>query len=383
MKFKHAILSAACLGFLACSSATSTAKLEGSESSARSSALQCLDQGNLSCAQENFCGQQSAHPEDVQAALRCCVSQFLNIAFSENTQDLGKKLGYHPLPFGDLKSRSLRDLISGKHLVFGELLFLPQGQAPRLRDLLMDWGSALTRDHASTRALSSHFIRLGQDLEKVSACLEKIPAGFAEDDLEGDFFGSPEKTKITPRDLAFLKFASASLGYLFQSAFEYEWGFENFPSWPFEDSFYEDINGKQSAGDRKFGDLNAEAAPRVASKGALLQKGLRSFEDFLSQSRIGLIDAWLRWRFSQEDLIAYTSVLRSASASMEQGLWMSVSGEDFIVNASSLLQAPSLPNASTIPASMELLKKDATGSPEVDSDYLKWLFIRLVNFPLN
>lgn len=347
----------------------------------RQNAIQCLDTGDLSCAKNNFCGLQNENPGDSQLALRCCVSQFLNIAFSENTQSLGKMLGYQPASFASLKSNSLENLISHKKIVFGELIFVSEGKAPKLKDLVFQWGQKLTTDQASTRDLNQKLIQLGANLEGVSQCLTKLPSNFPEDELEGNFFGSREKTKISKRDIAFLQFASGSLAYLFQSVFQYEWGFENFPSWPFENSFYADINGSLSEADQKFGDLATPAASKIVARGLLLKTALQSFENFLHESKTGLIDLWLRWRFSQEDLITYTSILRSAYASVNSGRWMSVSGEDFILNTSSLLQENTLPNAKNIPDSVELLQRDEEGDPKINSAYLKQLFRDLVYIP--
>ncbi len=382
MKVKNILFLLFSLTLLSCSASENTDSVNLNQNGlSRQNAIQCLDTGDLACAQNNFCGLKNENPEDSQLALRCCVSQFLNIAFSENTQKLGKMLGYEPAKFSSLKTISLGDLISQKKIVFGELIFYPESRAPRLRELVLQWGQKLTSEQSSTRELNQSFVQLGKDLEGLSQCFSNLPLNFADDELEGNFFASQEKTKISKRDIAFLQFASGSLAYFFQTVFQYEWGFENFPSWPFNDSFYTDINGDLNENDLKFGDLTDVAASQMAPRAVLLKAALQSFENFLHESRTGLIDLWLRWRFSQEDLITYTSVLRSAYASINSAQWMSVSGEHFILNTSSLSQANTLPNAKNIPDSIDLLERDDEGNPKINSDYLKQLFRNLVYIP--
>lgn len=347
----------------------------------RQNAIQCLDAGDLSCAKNNFCGLQQQNPADTSFALRCCVSQFLHVAFSENTQHLGKMLGYEPIAFSSLKNNDLATLISRKKIIFGELIFLPEARAPKLRDLMIQWGQALISAQSDSHELNRKFIQLGSDLESVHQCLSNLPQKFSQDELEGNFFGSQEKTKISPRDLAFLQFASGTLAYLFQSIPHYEWGFDHFPAWPLNDSFYQDINGKLDSGDPQFGDIESSALQKVAAKAKLLKSGLRSFENFLHQNQTGLIDLWLRWRFSQSDLIEFTSVLRSAHASFEAKNWMGVSGESFILNTSSLEHTESLPDAQKLSPDLELLRPDESGNPEINSDYLKQLFTNLIYIP--
>jgi len=381
MKNKNLFLGAICLVLFSCTSSNNPDSSNLNNTSvSRENAIQCLDQGNISCAQNDFCSLQSQNPNDASLALRCCTSQFLTMMFSDNTQSLGKMLGYSPTKFESLKSNTLPDLISKKKIVFGELIFLPQGQSPKLRDLVMQWGEKVTSDHTSTHELNQKFIQLGKDLEGVSQCLNKLPQSFPEDELEGNFFGSKDKIKVTSRDIDFLQFASQSLSYLAQSVFEYDWGFDYFPSWPFDDSFYQDINGKMGVGDKRFGDISADATTRVAGHAPLLKSGLQSFDNFLHESKTGLIDAWLRWRFTQDDLIIYTSVLQSANASLNAGQWMSVSGKNFILNTSSLLHEETLPNAKDIPPSTDLLLKKSNGDPDVNDDYLKDLFSDLIHF---
>lgn len=371
-----------CLGLVACSSSSSapSGDLSSSANISKSSALQCIDEGNVACAKESFCGLAAASPNDATLALRCCASQALNISFSENTQSLGKMLGYAPAPFASLKNSTMRSALSEKKIVFGELIFLSESDSPSLESLALQWGRALLTSHASTRELNQKFIQLGSDLETLSQCLAKIPANFSEDELEGNFFASKEKIRVNSRDLSFLQFSTSTLSYLLQSTFEYEWGFENFPSWPLPDSFYEDVNGRLNSGDLKWGDLNPAAASRIVAKAALLENGLKAFDTFLQQSKPGLIDLWLRWRFTQEDLITYTSVLRSASASMQSGQWMGVHNENFVLNLSALKQIETLPNAAKVFEGFPLLQKDSHGDPDIQWDYLKQMFVDSIYF---
>lgn len=381
MKIKYWTLLGLCLSLLSCSSSESARDENNSISLSQSSGLQCLEEGNVNCAKENFCAQSVADASNANAALRCCASLSLDIAFSENTQSLGRMLGYQPVPYANLKAGTLSEALAGKKIVFGELFFQSEAQSPGLRDLAIQWGGKLTSDHASTRELNQKIMKLGNDLESLSQCLARIPENFSEDNLESVFFSSPETVKVTMRDLDFLKFATASMAYFLQTSTQYEWGFESFPAWPFPNSFYADINGKAGTGDLRFGDLNSTAAMNVLAKANLLQQGLQSFEKFLQEPKIGLIDTWLRWRFSQGDLVTYTSVIRSAAASLESGQWMSVSGEDFILNFASLKTQASLPNANLAPASIDLVEQNAQADPEINSDYLKWMFVNQIFWP--
>lgn len=381
MKIKYWSLLGLCLSLLSCSSSQTASDENNSISLSLSSGLQCLEEGNLNCAKENFCAQSAADPSNANLALRCCASLSLDIGFSENTQNLGRMLGYQPVSYAHLKAGTLSDALAGKKIVFGELFFQSEAQSPGLRDLAIQWGSKLTSDQASTRELNQKIMKLGNDFESLSQCLARIPENFSEDDLESVFFSSPESVKVTARDLDFLKFATASLAYFLQTSTQYEWGFEHFPSWPFPDSFYADINGKAGTGDLRFGDLNSTAALSVLSKANLLEQGLQAFESFLQQPKIGLIDTWLRWRFSQRDLVTYTSVIRSSAASMQSGQWMSVAGESFILNMASLKTQASLPNANFIPTSLDLVEQNSQGDPEINSDYLKWMFVNQIFWP--
>lgn len=381
MKTKYLTLALLLSTLFACSSSNnSDPQANGNVSTSRENAIQCLDQGDTQCAQNNFCGLQNQNPGDAALALRCCTSQFLNVMFSDNTQNLGKMLGYKPTSFASLKNSTLSSLISNKKIVFGELIFLSQDEAPKLRDLVLQWGTQLSNDHSSTHELNQKFIQLGQDLKGVSECLAKLPQNFPEDELEGNFFGSKDKIKVTSRDIDFLQFASNSLSYLAMSIPQYEWGFDYFPSWPFEDSFYQDINGKQGSGDKRFGDLSSDAATQIVHNAPLLRNGLQSFDNFLHESKTGLIDAWLRWRFSQDDLVTYTAVLQSALASLQANQWMGISGKTFILNTSSLLHEETLPNAKNIPSDTNLLEQKSNGDPDINDDYLKDLFHDLLRF---
>lgn len=381
MKIKNLLTGLLCLSLFACNSSTAPSSNDLSSAPiSRENAIQCLDQGNISCAQNDFCTLQSQNSNDASLSLRCCTSQFLNVMFSENTQSLGKMLGYHPAKFESLKSTPLADLISKKKIVFGELIFQSQSESPKLRDLVIQWGTELTSNQSSTSDLNQKFVQLGKDLEGVSQCLGKIPQNFPDDELEGNFFGSKDKIKVTARDIYFLHYASASLSYLAQSVFEYNWGFDSFPSWPVSDSFYQDINGKLGTGDKRFGDISGDAPSRIVNHSLLLKNGLQAFDNFLHESKTGLVDAWLRWRFSQENLITYTAVLQSANASLNAGQWMSIAGEDFILNTSSLLHEETLPNAKNIPADTNLLERKSNGDPDINDDYLKDLFHDLIRF---
>jgi len=148
--------------------------------------LQCLSQGDLGCASENFCALTS----DAHAALRCCVSQFLENYFSDNTQALGRMLGYEPASFGEIRGMSREEMLKAKALPFGELFLLDQASAPRPKDLVAAWGGVLIRDQASTDELAERFSKFGKGLETTSVCLGQVSSHLASDEMEKEIFAT-------------------------------------------------------------------------------------------------------------------------------------------------------------------------------------------------
>jgi len=304
----------------------------------------------------------------------------LNAYFSENTRELAKMLGYDPASFSELKKTSLATLLSQKKIPFGEFVLLSSSSAPSLKEVFTSYAKNLTSQQVSTSLLNQRARALGEDLEGVEKCLDKIGGHWeGEESLEPRFFGGDQPMKVTPREIRFLQFATAGLSYLTQSMFEYDWGFEVFPLWPPQDSFYQDINGQLGSGDRRFGDLDEEGAAAIVAHGPLLKETFQNFDLFLKADGVFTpIDQWLAWRFTSDSLKNLREILEAADGSLSSGTWVRVSDSDESVSLASLLSASTLPDASQIGAGIDLLVKDQNKNPTVNLTYLTELLKNLV-----
>ncbi|MCE9624197.1 MAG: hypothetical protein K8R69_01900 [Deltaproteobacteria bacterium] len=271
--------------------------------------LQCLSQGNLGCARENFCDL----PSDAHAALRCCVSQFLENYFSDNTQALGRMLGYAPANFSEIRGMSREEILKTKALPFGELFLLDQASAPKPKDLVIGWGGILIRDQASTE------------------------------------------------ELAGIQFASA-----------YEPGVSQFPKLPLSQEFLNDLNGHAGSGDARIGDLGTAPAQGIVDNFPILQRSftaLKAFSELKDQP--GRIDAYLNWRFSEETQKNVSTVLKAAYLSLTQGSWTAIAESHWELNLSFLAKVEGLPDGQRLDRQADLLTRDASGEIQVNDALLE------------
>ncbi len=367
--------------FISCGSSSDIPKNEDTSlgTISQQRAVACVEDGDLSCAQTQYCGLQSKDSEDTASALRCCVSQFLQVYFSENTTELAKMLGYSPATFKELRQKPLSQLLTQHKLVFGDLFLASASEASTLENVFTGWGRNLIAHQVSTATLNTRVKKLGADLEGVHACLTSVTESLSEDELEKSFFGTSDKIRVTLKDVQFLEFTTAAISYLLQSVFEYEWGFDRFPAWPLTDSFYTDINGHTRVGDLRFGDLFPSAALNIVGHASLMKDGFASFRSFLNANASdSLADRWLHWRFSRTTLQDLEDILTTADLSLTSGQWEPIPHSDYSVHLSSLLNTSTLPRASHLSPVLDLLVKDGQGNPDLNSAYMEELLSPLV-----
>ncbi len=338
-------------------------------------AKSCLNQNDLSCASENYCALKYQNPNDAKAGLSCCVSKFVEVLSNTNTKKIASYLGYNNLNFSDLRNQSTSALLANKKIIFGELFMKSDSQASRLQDLALQWGAPLLDDNIATEELNASFRQLGADIEEVNSCLASQEANVTSNViLEGLLVGMNQTLEVSPKDFRFAKFATGLLAYGFQSVFSYEWGFENFPSWPLSSQFYQDVNGQLSSIDERFGDLSSSGASRLVGKSNLLRSTFQDWNLFAQSSWNGsLIDRWIDWRLSSSDEQKYKNILTTVSTSISSGAPQVLVGESTILNFSSLLDEASLPKAANLSRSLVLLSTDFSGDPEVNWDYFEQL----------
>jgi hypothetical protein len=160
------------LWILSCSSSEDPSR--SSRQALVQEADQCVEAGDLNCAQKKYCELRSSDESDHNSGLHCCVSVFLNAYFSENTRELGKMLGYDPASFSELKKTPLAALLSQRKIPFGELVLLPSAAAPSLKEVFTSYAKNLTSQQASTSLFNQRVLAFGEDLERVEKCLDKI-----------------------------------------------------------------------------------------------------------------------------------------------------------------------------------------------------------------
>lgn len=330
-------------------------------------AQQCLAAGNLSCAREQFCALSGEG-----TGLRCCVSQFLENYFSENTRTLGKLLGYSPQSFAEIRQLSRQEIIDAKALPFAELFLLSSDAAPALKGLMVQWGLALIQGNASAEELAERFSAFGAGLEATSLCLGKIGEGFHSDEIEQEVFASEVSLTVNARDLKFLEALTGLLGYGIQAASAYQAGFENFPTLPVSPEFLADLNGHDGEGDARLGDLEDGDAAGVAGKFSLLQASFAALKAYSELSdRPGLIDVYLNWRFRAETQGEISGVLKAAYLSLTLAQWTPLPEGDWEINLSGLGQAEGLPDGQNLDRASDVLFRDEEGKIQINFPFVK------------
>ncbi len=339
-----------------------------SNPSLKESGLQCLTKGETGCAKENYCRIRG----DAHAGLRCCLAGFLDEYFSENTRELGLMLGYTPVSFSELRDKSREELLKQKGLPFAELFLLSFEEAPTVKELMTQWGIALSSGGVSTQELAKRFRQFGMGMESAYSCLDMTLGVLKKDEVEKEIFGSKESFAVNRRDLYFLKFVFGSLGYLIQSVSQYEPGVEQFPSLPISDDFISDLNGFLKEDDDRFGDLEPEAAKSIAQKFALLHGSflaLKSFSDLKDQA--SSVDGYLNWRFSKEFQEEASQVLKSFHQSLTAREWVDFPDSDYQINLTNLSTPSGLPNGKNVDASTPVLVRDHSGELRANKDFFK------------
>ncbi len=331
-------------------------------------AQQCLSGGDLGCARKNYCGLK----EDKGSAFRCCLSQFLENYFSQNTQELGTMLGYSPVDFAKLRTMSREEILKGKALPFGEWILSNDSDA---KALLVQYGMALVNGHVATQDLRQHLTKFGSDLQTTSSCLASVTDGFSEDHLEKEVFASEKEQAVAPRDLRFLQFLTGVLGYSFQTISAYESGFDVFPSLPLTQDFLDDLNGHRGEGDLRLGDLSDAEAQAIADKFYLLKNSSEALKAFSElKDTPGRIDDYLNWRFSETKQQDFSVVLKSAYLSLHQADWVAIPDSEWELRLSALAKTETLPDGRKVDRKADLLSRDKQGEIQIDKDLVKaWL----------
>jgi len=323
--------------------------------------LQCFGEGDLGCAQKNYCALQG----EQGAGLRCCLAGFLQTYFSDNTKALGGMLGYTPLGFAEIKGMSRQELIDKKALPFAELFLLPSAEAPKFKDLAMGWAAALAEQQVSGADLNQKLGELGQGLEASMTCLEGVMGQVKSDKVEKDVFNSDEDIQIAHRDLQFIRFSLGASAYLLQFASQYQWGFDKFPALPLSEDALKDINGETSPSDGRWGELveGGELAI-VGNFGVLTQSlsALKSFSDLKDQP--SSIDDYLNWRLSAETQTYASGILKAANDSLKSSDYLDLPDEDYQIRLPALGVPNLIPDSRKVSDATPVLKKNAEGDIE-------------------
>ena len=345
---------------------------EGSPQSVKAAGLGCFKDGDVSCAEENYCSLA----QDNEAGLRCCVATFLKVYFSENTVALGTSLGYEPLGLNELRNMSKEEILRAKALPFAEIFFTSKEEGVEYKKMLASWGLALVDDNASTSELNGRLKKLGAGLETTLKCLDNQLSGFQDDELNPEIFTTEKGVPVAKRDLLFVKFFLGASSYVLQGLTQYEWGFEQFPSLPPSDGFLQDLNGKKGAGDIRFADLSEAGAGKIAGKFKLLVQSLDALKAFSQlKDHPSRIDSFLNWRFSKEDQEWASGVLGSLYQSIKKAQWYEIPGEDWLINFFSFAKVKTIPSGERVPTEWVVLQRDEEGEIEGNKDF----FYRLLD----
>ncbi len=331
-------------------------------------AFYCMTEGDFACAEENYC----ANPADQATALRCCLSKSLHTLFSENTQQLGEKLGYHPLPFKELRELSPQQILEQRALPLGELFLTSKEQAVDTEALFALWSQSLHDREISAMELRNHLRVLGQDLENTLQCMNTSLNGFEQDELQEEIFATDAGIPLTARDLLFAKFAVGTSSYLLQALADYDWGVESFSEWPLTSSFLADINGAAAEGDSRWGDLSAEGEATIANRFSLLVHSFDALKAFSAlKDSPSETDRYLNWRFTGEAQTQASALLKGAYDSLKTGEWQDLPEANEAINLFPLATASQIPNGTKIPLNLKVLVTEDDQSIRVSEQFLK------------
>lgn len=336
--------------------------------SPKAAGLQCFEGGDVSCAAENYCSL----PEDGEAAFRCCLARLLEVYFSENTQELGRMLGYEPLGVRELRQLSREEILKRRAAPFGELFLNSQGEGKKYGSIVGRWLQELSAQQASSQELNSRLIQLGVDLEAGYQCLHQGLAGFSEDSIDPEVWAADSKLSVNQRDLRFAKFFLGTLSYVLQTLPQYQWGFDTFPALPLDDDFFADVNGQVGEGDARLGDLSQGAATEIVGNFFLL---VSAFEDLKTFSQLpaqaSRIDAYLNWRFETGSQEYLSGILKAVYLSLQEDGWQAIPGEDWQLNFFGLSEAGRLPDGRKVDRNTEAVLVKENGGPELNEEFLK------------
>lgn|GEM_PF-3498663 len=345
---------------------TSTGESVGSS---KEVAFQCLSQGELGCAKENYCGLSG----DAPAALRCCLSGFLENYFSDNTKHLGQLLGYTPLSFQEIRGMSREDILKAKALPFAELLLQSDAETPKVSDLLEQWAGSLSNGKADTQDLRQTLDKFAQGLQASADCVDHVAQGFQSDEMEKEIFAMDNPLSISPRDIDFVDFALSTLAYGLQAVAQYESGFAQFPTLPLSDSFLLDINGHAGADDTRLGDLEDAGISKIVTLYPLLQRSataLKAYSDLKAQP--SKIDDYINWRFAQDKQEKASEILKAAYQSLTDAQWVDLpTDENKQINLSNLAKGGFLPNSKNLNPDVDILVRDESHDVELNDSYVR------------
>lgn len=352
----------------ACGPAASGGPEPGSPEAKMAQGLECLRQGDPVCAEENYCSL----PEHPQAALRCCLAGLIQTVFSENTQSLGRALGYEPLSLKEIRNLSREEILEKKALPFGELFLQPQEEGVDYRRLLKDWFLALEDQGVSTGELNQRLRRLGESLESGLECLNTQIHYFRRDTLTPGIFNSEEKLPLENRDLLFVKFFLGTTSYLLQGLSHYEWGFEIFPSLLPEASFWEDLNGQAGVEDHRFGDLGKGGAEPVSVNFRLLVGSFDALKAFSQLNDVPTkIDAYLNWRLSAESQYDLSNIFSAIYLSLKKGEWFLLPDEEHAVNFFPLSMPEGVPDGRKVSRDLPVFQPKEEGGWRANPEFFR------------
>ena len=344
--------------FAGCGQAASTGPEPGSPEAKMAQGLECLRQGDPNCAEESYC----SIPEHPKASLRCCLAKLGKTVFSENTQALGRSLGYEPLSLKEIRSLSREEILEQKALPFGELFLVSYEEGVDYPQLFSDWLLALGHQEVETQTLNTQFRTLGEGLGVALDCLNTQVHYFREDAFKQDVFNSEEKLSLAKRDFLFVKFFLGTTSYLLQSLSHYQWGFEVFPELPPDEGFWQDLNGQVGEGDDRFGDLEEGGAEKISAKFRLLVGSFDALKAFSQLNEVPTkIDAYLNWRLSADSQAYLSQIFSAVYLSLKKNDWFLLPDGEHAVNFFPLAKARGVPDGRGIPRDFPVFQKNGEG----------------------
>ncbi len=331
-------------------------------------AFYCMTEGDFACAEENYC----ANPSDKAVALRCCLAKSLHTLFSDNTRQLGEKLGYHPLSFKELRELTPQQILEQGAMPLGELFLTPQEQPVEWANLFATWSQSLHDQEVSSTELRNHLRVLGQDLENTLQCMNTSLSGFEQDELQEEIFATEAGIPLTSRDVLFAKFALGTSAYFLQALADYDWGVESFSAWPLTSTFLADINGAAAEGDARWGDLSSEGEVAMASRFPLLVHSFDALKAFSAlQGSPSETDRYLNWRLTTESQTQASALLKAAYDSLKTGEWQDLPTATEAINLFPLGTTSKIPNGTKIPLNLKFLVIEDDQNIRVSEQFLK------------